>query len=498
MFAFAGPFTGLGAEAKPNLKLEYYHRIEKIQDNCLVIEDGTEFSIGWFYSGYLSDWKEGERLKLYYHQGYSNYLEIENIDNSSVGVVWGIVRRFADEKSELIGDPDKIPGDFNLKMVLDSGAIFKCYNARLFLSVDWYVGDRLLILHTKESSDRYVVWNVDNGTMIPNWAYVDRVENTPLAHHQPIDFTHVLDLEEKLNERVLGQSQAAEAVATSIVNYAAGFRNPKAPIKVFIFLGPSGTGKTEMAKALTTELFGDENALIRLDMSHFKEPHSMARLLGAPPGYVNHEEGGQLTEAIKKRPQSVVLLDEIEKAHPNVQKVFLPVFDEGYIVDAKGDKVLCNEVVFIMTSNLCSETIAQLSKQKYFPDEILEIIIPEIIERLSPELFGRMEPVVFVPLSPEVIEALVNRHLAGLIETLKAERDIDLIVGESAKEYLIKNGYSLSLGARPLKSLVQKKVVGTISKALIGEKIPNGSHVELVYDARSDQWIVKWQGPENL
>lgn len=292
----------------------------------------------------------------------------------------------------------------------------------------------------------------------------------------------VLNIETKLNKRVLAQTHATESVSRSIINYFAGLKNQNAPIGVFLFLGPTGVGKTELAKVLTETIYKNQKYLIRFDMSHFVEPHSLARLIGSPPGYAQHDEGGRLTEAIKVKPQSVILFDEIEKAHSSVRKIFLPVFDEGYLKDAKDQAVSCKDVVFILTSNLCSQQIASLFREGKSEEEILQIIEPKLMEVLSPELYNRVEPVLFRPLGIETMGELVDLMLKETIARVGMTKGIELIVDDSAKQYLVSHGFHATLGARPLKKLIQNTIVAKLSYAIVKDKIEEGSRVTILYD----------------
>lgn len=300
-------------------------------------------------------------------------------------------------------------------------------------------------------------------------------------------FENILELETNLNERVLAQPQSTRMIAQAMINYCAGLKNPLSPVGVFLFLGPTGVGKTELAKVLTENLYKSQRYLIRYDMSHFSEPHSLARLIGSPPGYANHDDGGKFTEALKLKPQSVVLLDEIEKAHPNVRKVFLPVFDEGYLKDARDKTVSCRDVIFIMTSNLCSQKITSLYYEGHSDDEILRIIEPDLIQALTPELYNRLQPVIFRPLTKETMRSLVNLMLEEAIQRVKYAKDIDLIVDESAKEYLVEHGFHPFLGARTLKKLIQDTVIARLSYAIVKGNISEGCSAKVCYE--NQEWV---------
>lgn len=303
---------------------------------------------------------------------------------------------------------------------------------------------------------------------------------------------NVLELESRLNLRIIGQTEAVGHVCDVVLRFAAKMNDPKKPIGTLLFIGPTGVGKTELCKALAIELLGSESKLIRLNMTDFAERYSITRLIGSPPGYVNHDEGGQLTEAIKRHPNSIVLLDEMEKAAPEVHKMFLAVFDDGFLVDAKNERVDCSKCLFVMTSNLSSQTILNMSHNGYSSDEILEQIQSKLIQSLSPELYNRVDTVVFHALTEESLMDLIHLMLKNVVKNLAAQKKFALTIDPSVIDYLSANGYSKELGARPLKGLIEKKVVGTLSRAVVRDKIPNGANVTLTFDSDEDLWIVEW------
>jgi ATP-dependent Clp protease ATP-binding subunit ClpA len=226
-------------------------------------------------------------------------------------------------------------------------------------------------------------------------------------------------------------------------------------------------------------------------MSHFTESHSINRLIGSPPGYVNHEEGGQLTNPLLNNPQTIVLLDEIEKAHPHVIKTFLPIFDEGFIVDTKSNFISCSETIFIMTSNLCSDEIVHFYNLGYSSEEILEAIEPYLMKVLSPELYNRVEPVLFRPLAKETMYNLVELMLDKVEKKLLMEKQIQIYIDDSLKDFLVENGYHLFLGARPLKKLIEKRVLSNLAYNIIKNGIESGSHIILFYDKDTDSVIME-------
>ncbi|MCD6104176.1 MAG: ATP-dependent Clp protease ATP-binding subunit, partial [Thermosipho sp. (in: Bacteria)] len=284
------------------------------------------------------------------------------------------------------------------------------------------------------------------------------------------------NLEKLIHEKFVDQEEAVNVVASAIRMSRTGIKNAKKPTGVFLFLGPTGVGKTELAKRLADILFGSESSLIRIDMSEYMEKHSISRLIGAPPGYVGYEEGGQLTEAVRRRPYSVVLLDEIEKANTEIFNVLLQVFDEGRLTDGKGNTVDFRNTIIIMTSNLGSEIITKALENKEL-SEIPALIENVVKEKLKPEFLNRLDAIViFKPLNKEHIEKIVEIYTRELNEKLK-EQEITVIIEDSAKKYLAETGYIPSMGARPLRRLFENTIEFTISNLIIDEKIGKGNKV---------------------
>ena len=280
----------------------------------------------------------------------------------------------------------------------------------------------------------------------------------------------LVTMEERLNKRVIGQAEALKAVADAVRRARAGLQDPNRPVGSFIFLGPTGVGKTETARALAEFLFDDEHAMIRLDMSEYMEKHAVARMLGAPPGYVGYEEGGQLTEAIRRRPYAVVLFDEIEKAHPDVFNVLLQILDDGRLTDAKGRTVDFKNTVLIMTSNLGSREIQDTDGTER---EVRETVLQELRANFKPEFLNRIDDIViFHQLSREQIGQIIEVQLERL-RTMLAERNIQLVLDDSARQLLAREGYDPNYGARPLKRAIQTLIQNQLAvKLLNGEVLP--------------------------
>jgi ATP-dependent Clp protease ATP-binding subunit ClpB len=293
----------------------------------------------------------------------------------------------------------------------------------------------------------------------------------------------VVRMEEKLAKRVIGQDHALRAVADTIRRARAGIQDASRPLGSFLFLGPTGVGKTELARALAEFLFDDERAMVRLDMSEYMEKHTVSRLIGAPPGYVGYEEGGQLTEAIKRRPYSIILLDEMEKAHPDVFNILLQILDDGRLTDGKGRTVDFKNTIVIMTSNLGSQIIKELSQDF----EKMEKEVKAILDRnFRPEFLNRVDEIlIFKALSKETILKIVELQIDEL-RTLLKEKKIDIEVSESARKLLAEKGYDPSYGARPLKRIIQKYIQNPLALSLLEEKYTEGDIVEIDVDEKGE------------
>jgi ATP-dependent Clp protease ATP-binding subunit ClpB len=299
----------------------------------------------------------------------------------------------------------------------------------------------------------------------------------------------LLKLEEELHQRVVGQDEAVEAVADAIRLSRTGLANVNRPIGSFLFLGTTGVGKTELAKALAEYLFNDENLMTRIDMSEYQERHAVSRLVGAPPGYVGYDEGGQLTEAVRRKPYSVVLLDEIEKAHPDVFNILLQVLEDGRLTDNKGRVANFKNTIIIMTSNIGSDIIrenfSQINAEN--EEEIIENtqnLVYELLKKsVRPEFLNRIDEVImFRPLSRKDIRGIVEIQLNHLKRTL-AEQGISLAITPEAMDWLADEGYHPEFGARPLKRVIQKQVLRQLSRQLLEGSIESDSHIVLdVFD----------------
>lgn len=290
----------------------------------------------------------------------------------------------------------------------------------------------------------------------------------------------LLRLEEELHKRVVGQEEAIQAVSDAIRRSRAGLQDQKKPIGSFIFIGTTGVGKTELAKALSEYLFNDENAMTRIDMSEYQEKHTVSRLVGAPPGYVGYDEGGQLTEAVRRKPYSIVLLDEIEKAHPDVFNILLQVLDDGRLTDNKGRTANFKNTIIIMTSNLGSHLIQEKMEKmteknrEDVLDETKEEIIDLLKQTLRPEFYNRIDEVVmFNPLTKKELENIVRIQLTHLNHMLE-KNEIKLHVSDEAMKWLCTRGYDPAFGARPVKRLIQKTVLNELSKSILGGKVKTG------------------------
>jgi len=295
----------------------------------------------------------------------------------------------------------------------------------------------------------------------------------------------LLKLDDILHRRVIGQDEAVAAVADAVIRARSGLKDPRRPIGSFIFLGPTGVGKTELAKALAEALFDSEENIVRIDMSEYMEKHTVARLIGAPPGYVGYEEGGQLTEAVRRKPYSVLLFDEIEKAHHDVFNIFLQILDDGRLTDSQGRTVDFKNTVIIMTSNIGSMYLLEgVDEKGGLKPEAEKAVSDELKRNFRPEFLNRVDDVVFFkPLLKEQIRKIIDLLFAQVAERLK-DRNIEITLSDSAKDYIIESAYDPVYGARPLKRFLQKKMETSIGRALIAGKIADGE--KIMVDADGD------------
>ena len=323
----------------------------------------------------------------------------------------------------------------------------------------------------------------DIAGIVSNWTGV------PVVKLTEAEADKLKNLEAELHKRVIGQDEAIVAVAKAIRRGRVGLKDPKRPIGSFIFLGPTGVGKTETCKALAECLFGNENAMIRVDMSEYMEKHTVAKLIGAPPGYVGYEEGGQLTEKVRRKPYSVILFDEIEKAHPDVFNILLQILEDGRLTDSQGRTVDFKNTVIIMTSNIGARSIVENktigfngeeSKKKNY-DQIKENVMSELKKEFRPEFLNRIdEIIVFKPLDEKEIEKIVDLMLTASTKRLE-DRDIEVSVTDELKKYIAKKGFDVTYGARPLRRAIQNLVEDKLAEEILDGKIKDGDKVKLTY-----------------
>ena len=320
------------------------------------------------------------------------------------------------------------------------------------------------------------VTSEDIATVISKWT------NIPITKLMSSEKEKILNLYDNLRKRVMGQDNALRLVSDAIIRSRSGIKDPNRPIGSFMFLGPTGVGKTEVARSLAYELFDDEHHMVRIDMSEYMEKYSVSRLIGAAPGYVGYEEGGQLTEKVRRNPYSIVLFDEIEKAHPDVLNLLLQILDEGRLTDSNGRTVDFKNTIIIMTSNVGSEHIINNEEDKV-RGELNKYFRPEFLNRLD-------EIIVFNKLSKSDLEEILDK-IINEIETRLSDLNIKITLSEETKKYLIDNGYDEFYGARPLKRLVNNKLETLIAKKLINNEIKSGTNILVNYDKEKDILIIK-------
>ena len=315
----------------------------------------------------------------------------------------------------------------------------------------------------------------------------------PVTKMLQTDRDKLLKLEDELHKRVIGQNEAIIAVSDAVRRSRAGLQNPQKPIGTFLFLGTTGVGKTELAKALAEYLFDDENAMTRIDMSEYQERHAVSRLIGAPPGYVGYDEGGQLTEAVRRKPYSVVLLDEIEKAHPDTFNILLQVLDEGRLTDNKGRVADFKNTIIIMTSNMGSSIIQERFEATKDIDSAIEAAKVDVLALLKqtvrPEFLNRIDDtIMFTPLSKANIYDIVGLQLKGVTKML-AQQNITFDASKEAITYLANKGYNPEYGARPVKRVIQKEVLNELSKEILSRRVTTDSVILL--DAFDDKLVFR-------
>jgi len=336
-------------------------------------------------------------------------------------------------------------------------------------------------LATQERGTRLIkeeVTEQDIAEVVSRWTHI------PVSKLLGSEIEKLLHLEEKLHQRVIGQDEAVSAVAEAVIRARSGLKDPNRPIGSFIFLGPTGVGKTELARALAEFLFDDEKNLVRIDMSEYQEKHNIARLVGAPPGYIGYEEGGQLTEAVRRKPYCVILFDEIEKAHPDVFNVLLQLLDDGRLTDGQGRTVDFRNTLVIMTSNIGSQRILEY-RGSYIGevyDRMKDMVLEELRRHFRPEFLNRVdETIVFHALSEKQLKEIVDIQLQHLRRRLE-ERKIELVLTDEAKEHLVRVGYDPAYGARPLKRVIQKELETGLGRMMLQGKVKDGQTVVVGYD----------------
>ena len=316
--------------------------------------------------------------------------------------------------------------------------------------------------------------------IVSNWTKI------PVQKLAQKESKRLASLEKELHKRVIGQEEAVEAVAKAIKRGRVGLKDPSRPIGSFLFLGPTGVGKTELSKALAETVFGSEQAMIRVDMSEYMEKHSVSKLIGSPPGYVGYEEGGQLSEKIRRNPYSVILFDEIEKAHPDVFNILLQVLDDGHITDAQGRKVDFKQTCIIMTSNAGAQSIVEPKRlgfsqgedKKKDYEDMKRGVMEEVRRIFKPEFLNRVDEIlVFHMLDKQEIRQIVNILVKKLEKRCKEQLDIELVVRNSVKDYLAENGFDSKYGARPLKRAIQNKLEDRMAEEILDGKIHRGNRV---------------------
>src|SRR5699024_7366439 len=349
-------------------------------------------------------------------------------------------------------------------------------------------------LNRKQKNSRIVLTEGDIAEVVAEWTKI------PVQKLAQSETERLRKLEKTLHKRVIGQEDAVSAVARAVKRGRVGLKDPTRPVGSFLFLGPTGVGKTELSKALAEALFGDEESMIRIDMSEYMEKHSVSKLIGSPPGYVGHEDGGQLSEKVRRHPYSVVLFDEIEKAHPDVFNILLQVLDDGHITDSQGRKVDFRNTVIIMTSNAGAQSIVDAKRlgfnavqdekedykkmQSNVMDEVKRIFRPEFLNRID-------EIIVFHALTEKELEKIVGLLCQDLVRRAKEQLDITLKIRSSVKKKIAESGNDRKYGARPLKRALQTQLEDPLTEAILNGEIKRGDLVEAGVSKKEIKFTVK-------
>ena len=386
------------------------------------------------------------------------------------------------EQTRHLAEQAEREGDFNKAAELRYGRLVELQNKLKELNA------KLEELHKEGALLKEEVTEDDIAEIVSRWTGI------PVQRMLESEREKILKMPERLRQRVVGQDEAIEAVSAAVQRARAGLSEENRPIGSFIFLGPTGVGKTELARALAEFMFDDENAMIRLDMSEYMEQFNVSRLIGAPPGYVGYEEGGQLTEAVRRKPYSVVLLDEIEKAHPEVFNILLQVLDDGRLTDSKGHVVNFKNTIIIMTSNLGADLImerfqhiTEANRERIYT-ETREQIMQMLQRKLRPEFLNRVDEIImFHPLTREHIHRIVEIQFNRMVRQALQRQKLDAELTEAAKDYLTEKGYDPVFGARPLKRLIQKEVVNALSQRILAGEFQPGDLIHI--DARDNRLV---------
>ena len=310
---------------------------------------------------------------------------------------------------------------------------------------------------------------------------ISRWTGIPVTKLNESERSKVLHLDDEIHKRLIGQEEAVEKVCEAILRSKAGIKDPTKPIGSFLFLGPTGVGKTELAKSLAQNLFDDENAMVRIDMSEYMEKYSVSRLIGAAPGYVGYEEGGQLTEAVRRKPYSVVLFDEIEKAHPDVFNILLQVLDDGRITDSQGRTVDFKNTIIILTSNIGAQSLLDgIKEDGTIPEEVRKEVMDALHAHFRPEFLNRLDEIIlFKPLVKKDMERISALILKDINKRLQEKR-LHIELSKDALDYILENAYEPGFGARPLKRYMQKHVETLAAKCILEDKVKEGDKIEIV------------------